>query len=288
MHYMRGLRVQRVIGEFGGRFEFLDLPDPEVFLLDGIRWGSFEHPLTPAFWVAQAWTAGKPDAGDFRLGTSIVEEVVYCLLGGYGIPAELGVAAARRVCSSLPELSDSPVRCELLKELLIRPLSVGGRLVRYRFAAQRAKYLSGALEMLSKIDEAALGDVALRDALLDLPGVGPKTASWIVRNRRASDRVAILDVHIVRACRLMKVFPQRAEPARHYADLEQRFLSFCAATGSAASSMDAVMWRTMRAISPKLMQQLVDAEPRLREASENNLPEDSACRDRAAREMTGR
>ena len=73
----------------------------------------------------------------------------------------------------------------------------------------------------------------------------------------------------------MKVFPQQAEPARHYADLEQRFLSFCAATGSAASSMDAVMWRTMRAISPKLMQQLVDVRTEtFRDASENSFLED--------------
>src|SRR3546814_6148465 len=93
-------------------------------------------------------------------------------------------------------------------------------------------------------------------ALPILPGIGPKTASWIVRNRRASDHVAILDVHIVRACSAIGVFPEGAQPARRYADLEQRFLAFCEATQSRASAMDAVMWSTMRSLSRGLLQQL--------------------------------
>jgi thermostable 8-oxoguanine DNA glycosylase len=252
MHYIRMWSLQRVIGEFDGKYQVLELPDPWQLLMDGLRWGAFDHPLTPAFWASQAWMAGHP-------------EVVYCLLGGYGIPAEVGVAAAERICGALAESPDFSLGQRLLEQMLSRPLTLRGRAVRYRFAAQRAKYLSGALEMLPDIDDATLGDVELRNALLSLPGVGPKTASWIVRNRRGSDKVAILDVHIVRACRIMDVFPPAAEPARHYGQLERRFLSFCAATGSFASNMDAVMWKTMRAISPKLMQQLVDPGPRLRE-----------------------
>jgi thermostable 8-oxoguanine DNA glycosylase len=269
MHYMKAVCLQRVIGEFNGRYQFLELPDPWQPLMDALRWGAFDHPLTPAFWVSQAWMAGQRDAERFRLGKSLVEEVIYCLLGGYGIPAEVGVAAAERVCDALAEAPDLVLGQKPLEQMLSRPLTLRGRAVRYRFAAQRAKYLSGALEMLPKIDDAALGDVELRNALLALPGVGPKTASWIVRNRRGSDEVAILDVHIVRACRIMNIFPSSAEPAKHYGQMERRFLSFCTATGSPASSMDAVMWKTMRAISPKLMQQLVDVELRLREVRED-------------------
>ena len=142
--------------------------------------------------------------------------------------------------------------------------------MRYRFAAQRAEYLAGALAMLPSIEEVAISDVALRNALLGLPGVGPKTASWIVRNRRASDEVAILDVHIVRACRIMGIFPHAADPVRLYFELERRFLEFCRITGSAASSMDAVMWSTMRGLSQKFMQQLVDGATQVRDSSDRN------------------
>lgn len=265
--------MQRVVGEFGGHFDFLDLPGPETLLIGDLRWGAFEHPFTPAFWVAQAWMTGKPSDDGFQLGRSLEEEVVYCILGGYGIPAEVGLAAAERVCCALPDLSDDVSRAARLRELLMHPLQVGGRNVKYRFAAQRAEYLARALAMLPTIEEAAISDVALRNALLGLPGVGPKTASWIVRNRRASNEVAILDVHIVRACRIMGIFPHGADPMRLYFELERRFLEFCRATGAAASSMDAVMWSTMRALSQRFMQQLVDGATQLRNSSDRNDPE---------------
>lgn len=265
--------MQRVVGKFGDRFEFLDLPEPEAPLLGDLRWGAFEHPLTPAFWVAQAWMTGTPSAGSFQLGRTLDEEVTYCVLGGYGIPAEVGVAAAERVCRALPQLATADNQCSMLRELLSNPLQISGRSVKYRFVAQRAAYLARALSMLTALDESELSDVALRNSLLKLPGVGPKTASWIVRNRRASDDVAILDVHIVRACKIMGVFPRAADPARRYFELEERFLAFCRATGSAASSMDAVMWSTMRALGQRFMQQLVDGVMCVGNSSDRNYSE---------------
>jgi N-glycosylase/DNA lyase len=65
----------------------------------------------------------------------------------------------------------------------------------------------------------------LRDRLLDLPGIGPKTASWIVRNHLDSDDVAIIDVHLHRACVMMNVFEAKSDPAKEYFSLEALF--FC-------------------------------------------------------------
>ncbi len=229
--------------------------------MPGVRWGRFEHALTPAFWVSQAWLADDP-ARDFRLCPNLVEEVVTCLLGGHGAPAEVGLAASARVIGELRKSGASALGAERLYELLSEPLRVGERSVRYRFASQRSRYLAGALQGLAQIDDEGLSDVALRDALCTLPGIGPKTASWIVRNRRASDRVAILDVHIVRACEHMAVFPEGADPARRYFDLESRFLEFCRRSGARASVMDAVMWSTMRKLNRSMMKLLVDQSPK--------------------------
>ncbi|WP_157235026.1 8-oxoguanine DNA glycosylase [Methylosinus sp. LW4] len=248
--------MQRVIGEFSGKYEFLDLPDPDVVLLDGVRWGAFEHPLTPAFWVSQAWLSCNDDARNFRLGSSLVEEVTICLLGGYGIPAEVGLAAAARVLKEIDSAREIPLTRSGLEDLLREPLEVNGRSVRYRFARQRAAYVAAALEDLSAINETALSDVELREALRRLPGIGPKTASWIVRNRRASDEVAILDVHIVRACVMMNVFGRNSDPSRNYFVLERKFLDFCMAACVRASVMDAIMWATMRKISKPLLRHL--------------------------------
>lgn len=253
-----GARIlQRVICGSDGNYRFLDLPDADDWVMPGVRWGAFEHALTPAFWVSQAWQEGLPEEG-FRLCGSLRDEVVTCLLGGHGAPAEVGLAASDRVIAALESDPAGPHDHQWAEALLTEPLLVAGRLVRYRFASQRARYLAGTLSGLAKIDEDALDDLALRDALCGLPGIGPKTASWIVRNRRASDQVAILDVHIVRACVHMGVFPENADPARHYLDLERRFLEFCELTKAKASLIDAVMWATMRQLDRRLFKLLVD------------------------------
>ena len=186
--------MQQIIGGSRGSYRFLELPDPDASFLPGVLWGSFEHALTPAFWVSQAWQQDEGGEIDFTLTQSLREEVVTCLLGGHGAPAEVGLAASARVLEALAQESTGHLSQECLEAMLLEPLTVRGRQVRYRFARQRAKFLAGSLTGLDEIDESDLDDVAFRDALCGLPGIGPKTASWIVRNRRASDEVAILDV----------------------------------------------------------------------------------------------
>jgi len=56
----------------------------------------------------------------------------------------------------------------------------------------------------------------------------------------------------------MGVFPEHADPARRYFDLERRFLEFCTSAGAKASLIDAVMWATMRRLDRSLMKLLID------------------------------
>lgn len=250
--------MQRVAGEIDGRLATLELPHHEALVMPGVPWGRFDHPLTPAFWAAQAWMSDLPKGDGFRLGRTLPEEVVACLLGGHGAPAEVGLAAFARVRNELRRRGEATLPPDIAERLLLEPLDIGGRPVRYRFARTRARYLVACLDGLRGIDEESLGDIGLRDALNALPGIGPKTASWIVRNRRASDAVAILDIHIVRACQAMGAFPQGADPARGYRTLERRYLDLCLGLGSPASVMDAVMWTTMRKMSRALHNLIVD------------------------------
>ena len=280
--------MQRVIAEIGGQFEELELPDPAVAVWPGLSWGRFEEPLTPAFWVSQAWMSAPKRDSDYRLGASLAEEVVFCLLGGYGAPAEVGLAASRRVCAALSCQTSTTILQSEIESLLREPLIVRGRPVRYRFAAQRARYLAGAISGLSEVNEETLDDIELRDVLCTFSGIGPKTASWIVRNRRGSDRVAILDVHIVRACAIMGVFPKDGNPARRYYDFERHFLQFCEATQSRASAMDAVMWATMRRLSRAFLQQFVDASSRFAQLEVAEQLGEGRCQVRTVRATTRR
>jgi endonuclease III len=105
--------------------------------------------------------------------------------------------------------------------------------------------LSRYLKVLQSFDEPK-EDVALRYHLAELPGIGLKTASWIVRNHLASNEVAVIDVHIVRACRLLGLFPENTDQQRHYKFLETL------AVEMPASLLDAIMWQQMRLLGGRL------------------------------------
>ena len=102
-----------------------------------------------------------------------------------------------------------------------------------------------------------MADIALRDALTGLSGIGVKTASWVVRNWRRSDRVAILDVHIVRMARMLHIFPEPWKVERNYREMEKAYLDFASAISAQASMLDSVMWMTMRQLSPAILSSFV-------------------------------
>ncbi len=248
--------LTRITAYEDGRVHSLDVPRPTAFVLPGIRWGRFDTLFTPAYWRAQVWfeelSSGEPIRSGrptgFALGQTLVEEVAACLLGGYGIPAEVGLAAFARLRDSgilrRPCASASAIR-----RLLKAPLEVRGRQVHYRFVEQRSRYLAHTLAYLSDSQPPVHSARVFRDWLLVLPGIGYKTASWITRNYLATDDVAILDVHIYRAGLLIRLFTPDQRVERDYLKLEQRFLAFARSLGVSTAVLDAVMWREMRLAS---------------------------------------
>lgn len=238
---------QEVLGTFGGKTERLILPDPEAEVVPGVVWGAYYALFTPAFWRTLAWLDQEDKSyQSYRIGERLEEEVAACLLGGYGIPAEVGLAAYYRVrdagCLSLKE----PASAENLLRLLSEPLKLQGRSVRYRFARQKAMYLSAALRKLSEEPPPTGDDLMFRRWLLKLKGFGPKTASWVTRNCLASDRVAILDVHLYRAGRLMGLFTKRESPASDYYEMEEKFLVFSEKLEVRPSVLDNLIWQRMK------------------------------------------
>ncbi|MGG5819346.1 hypothetical protein [Falsiroseomonas sp. HW251] len=222
----------------------LRLPDPDEEALPGVPWGRADELMTPAYWKGQCWQAERLGwHGTFRLGADLREEVAACMLGGWGMPAELGLAAFRRLRDR--GLLRGPTSAHVLEAALSEPLVIGNTRRRYRFPRQRAAHLSGCLSALEMLREPE-GDREVRDALIVLPGVGWKTASWVVRNHRASSAVAIIDVHVVRAGVVAGVFDPAWTPERNYRELEQAFLDLADAMGVRAALLDAVIWEQMR------------------------------------------
>lgn len=234
----------------------IQLPSADSEVMPGLCWGPVEGFPSPAYWTYQV--LARRVLGTtivHKLGRDLVEEVAACLLGGHGIPAEVGIEAFVRIREA--GVLRRPTTEQELFGLLSIPLSVRGRPVRYRFAAQKARYLAQALDILSS-ETAPLGSGReLRDWLTRIPGVGLKTASWVARNLLDADDVAILDIHILRAGDLGGFLDRRLKVERDYLELERQFLTFCSHLQIRPSELDSIIWSEMKA-SPLSVRRLLE------------------------------
>jgi N-glycosylase/DNA lyase len=249
--------MSQIAGVLSGHLAVqIELPDATAEVMPGVPWGAVEAFPTPAYWAYQV--LARRITGTtirHRLGHSLPEEVAACLLGGHGIPAEVGLAAFARLreCGAL---NGDATEVELAK-LLLEPLQLRGRSIRYRFAAQKAKYLHAAMRRLAAERAPTASGRQLRDWLTDLPGIGLKTASWVARNTLDADDVAILDIHILRAGALGGFFDPDLTVERHYRALEERFIAFSKCLQVRPSELDSVIWVEMK-MSPASVSRLLN------------------------------
>ncbi len=237
----------------------IDLPCPDSEVLPGVWWGSIDAFPSPAYWAYQVFARrieGKKI--NYKLGSTLKEEVGACLLGGHGIPANVGLAAYHHV-KALGAFGQCAPSEKDLFAWLSQPLNVNGRSLHYRFARQKSKYLAMALQKLESESVPTNSGHSLRDWLLALHGIGFKTASWIARNWLDADDVAILDIHVLRAGLLGGFFQTNLTVERDYLELEEQFIRFSKALGVRASELDAVIWVEMMS-SPATVHRILDSQ----------------------------
>jgi len=238
--------MQSVWAGHGEGARLIALPDSDEEVVSGVRWGAPDHLGTPAYWAVRCqWD--EDAVPSFACGAnSLIEEIGFCLLGGYSVTFEANLAAfewlrKHGVFDLNVDVSESQILA-----LLSQPLDVQGRPRRYRFPNQRTTRIAAMRRRMAESPPDSTSPHALRDYLMSLQGIGPKTASWIVRNYLDSDDVAIIDVHVLRACRWMNLFPEDISLPRDYEVLEERFLNFAKAINVRSSLLDAVMWTETR------------------------------------------
>lgn len=223
----------------------ITLPSPDDEVVPGVLWGAVEAFPSPAYWAYQVICRRiLGTTVNYKLGATLKEEIGACLLGGHGIPARIGVAAFHHVRQK-GVFHGVPPDEQTLQNWLKEPLQVDGRQVHYRFAAQKARYLSAALSAADVEEPPCSSGKALRNWLLELPGIGYKTASWIARNWLDADDVAILDIHVLRAGQLGRFFSPGLTVERHYLALEEQFIQFSHGLGVRPSELDALIWLEM-------------------------------------------
>jgi len=228
------------------------IPSPQEELLPGIKWGYHNKLFTPAYWKVQYLMYHSDNSFDinYRLGENIIEEIIACLLGGFGLKSEIGLAAFYRLKNE--DLINSKTSFSKIHTALREPLIISGKSVFYRFPNQKAKYIHLLLNRTDLDSIPINSDSELREWLMSVKGIGPKTASWITRNFLNSENVAIIDVHIYRAGQILGIFRTHYDLQKDYFILEKKYLQFCYALQVQPSKMDALMWLQMKESSSLL------------------------------------
>lgn len=235
---------QRVVAKLNNRIETLEIPSPNEEVISGVFWGEHTNLFTPACWKVLSWTQQinfKPDS--YRIGDNLADEISACLLGGYGIPSQVGLAAFYRL-KQAGLLQTTPSE-EEIKKVLAEPLIIGKRQVHYRFVQQKSKYLCSALKKIA-VESPPENALQFRTWLMGFSGIGYKTASWITRNWLQCDEVAIIDIHIHRAGLLMNLYNSKHAPTKNYPEMEEKFLKFANGIKVKPSQLDVLIWQEMK------------------------------------------
>ncbi|MGH8493112.1 MAG: 8-oxoguanine DNA glycosylase [Moraxellaceae bacterium] len=224
-----------------------EMPGPNEEVIPGVSWGEPWALFTPAYWLSQLWMSGLDEAAQspYVARGGLTEEIVFCMLGGYGITAEMATEVFYRVRS---EKLISNLECshDAWLDQLKMPILLNGKHRHYRYPNQKAKFISGAMAHIRKNCLSGKTGKELRDELLKINGIGLKTAGWVARNYSDSDDVAILDIHLIRACQLCNIFTPEQKVERDYLEMEARFLEFCHALGARPAVLDCLIWDQMR------------------------------------------
>lgn len=243
-----------------------EIPASENELMPDVFWGDPWKVFTPAYWLTLAWMkeAELPHLKNPVGEDGLVDQLGFCMLGGYGITAEVNAVAFER-CREAGLFSRLETNIEEWRAVLSSPFDLNGKKIRYRYPNQKSKYLSSAMAYLRTHRLKVKSGLSLRNQLLSISGIGYKTASWIVRNVFDSDEVAILDIHLIRAGRLCGLFSTDDNVQRDYLRMEERFLTFSHILQIRPSILDYLIWDEMRNAGSLPLERLrkLDGNPEL-------------------------
>jgi thermostable 8-oxoguanine DNA glycosylase len=184
-------------------------------------------------------------------------ELLFCLLGGFGISFELALSASTTLWELdpfAPRWEEAEILdriCFELSQRQFEPRNASGSLRRYRFPNRKAHLILAARRWLAVTGRVhqALTELELeqdrRRLLCNCPGIGPKSASWLLRNLGMATRLAILDVHLIRALQEAGKITTETLP-RDYEAVEAVFLAWCDQLGAPPAAFDLFVWEWQR------------------------------------------
>ncbi|SHJ57008.1 Thermostable 8-oxoguanine DNA glycosylase [Clostridium amylolyticum] len=191
--------------------------------------------------------------------TKLIEEFFFIVLGGFGISYELNISALRvlkhkKLLNSnlFINKEDLIITSELLKNEFntkqFEPRTKSSELRKYRFIDTKSITVAEAgywlwSECQWNIDKKLQteGNKA-REWLCNCPGVGLKSASWLLRNIGYCENYAVLDVHILRFISKMGIEVPKNLSEKSYLYVEDTLRNLCDNIGVTLGKMDYLLW----------------------------------------------
>ena len=195
----------------------------------------------------------KEEPTDRRL----FEEVIFCIVGGFGVGFEHALSVTNKVLGlgvAHPAWRDETLKTRLTEEFGRRqfePPASDGSVRRYRYSSRKADLIVRARSWLLQRPglvgrlQSVQPECRRRAELMQCPGLGPKSASWALRNVGLATELAILDVHIMRALRTAGRITVERLP-RDYELVEASFLAWCRDLGAPPAAFDLFVWEWQR------------------------------------------
>ncbi len=246
--------MQHIYAKENNHWVTLTLPPAEEPIHNGasVTWGDAGTIFTPAFWRARYWMdidLGGLTKKTYKLGHSLQEETVACLLGGYGITAESSMAYLERF-KELDIFSKEKISQDDIWEILQTPLLISGSKQRYRFWKNKGIYIHAVLtthkNRLKKLEYFKGDPKEFREELMQMKGIGIKTASWITRNWLDTNSIAVIDIHIHRALQLLGMNAPLPNSDSKYLQSETYFIDLANAINTSVNFFDILVWDYMR------------------------------------------
>ena len=188
----------------------------------------------------------------------VESELLFCLMGGFGITYEHGRSAAEVIWQLRPfsdEWEDDDLFDAVSNALMqpqFQPAKADGALRRYRFPLRKASTIVKARIWLHENRPLhqrlrLMGSCRERRRFLgDCPGIGLKTASWLLRNLGMGVELATIDIHVLRALSEAGRVSESIQMPRDYELVEEAFLEWCQELDASPAAFDLFVWHWQR------------------------------------------
>ena len=224
-------------------------PNPNDEVIEGVKGGNANELFTPAYWKLQIiYYKEVLNQISLKKGETFNEEIISCILGGYGMKAEVGILFFNEL-KALGVIGSEVIDERKIYGILKRPLVYNNKKYYYRYPKQKSKYIFNALNSIRNYQQPFNDIYKLRSWLMSIKGIGPKTASWIIRNWFCCEDVAIIDIHIYKVGAIIGLFNNEENVSKDYFNLESKFIKFAKGLKVKPSELDTIIWQQARRFS---------------------------------------